>query len=562
MRRLSLVLRIAATCALLPVCVLAAERYDGFASPDNASAAHHAFSGKLRFDGAVAARLQVHADVFGILPDAASFRLPPLNAKLVAWDGLLLPEQRTPMANAASTWEFILLPGRTWREPGARFDRGALPFALFEKNANCLHYGVMAFDYDAERLRSPLLWQIAGETCAYLKFDASGTEQARYEPGPVAGADGIVADYRAERAARLPRVPLDTLPAHYAAAMPAAFAHESEVPRADLTAFGFVIDGTHFAGPCVTRAGPYPYCDELPLPSYSLAKSLVAGLGLMRAEQASSGIRQALISDFVPECQGTAWRGVTFEHALDMATGNYEDSAYEADEHGLFDSAFFTAADHATKIRVACNRFPRRAAPGERWVYHTTDTYVLGTALANWLQKQHGPSADLYEWLVAEPLWKPLQLSPLTGVTRRTADDRHQPFTGWGLALLADDVARVASFLAGSDGRIADRQVLDSPMLAAALQRRADDRGLSTGVPGLRYNNGFWAYDAGPSLGCREPAWVPVMSGYGGIIVALFPNDTVYYYFSDGGTHRWLKAAAASHRLRPFCNTDTAGTTE
>jgi hypothetical protein len=44
------------------------------------------------------------------------------------------------------------------------------------------------------------------------------------------------------------------------------------------------------------------------------------------------------------------------------------------------------------------------------------------------------------------------------------------------------------------------------------------------------------------------------MSGYGGIVVAMFPNGMTYYYFSDGGVFRWAIAAAAADRMRNFCS--------
>jgi hypothetical protein len=43
------------------------------------------------------------------------------------------------------------------------------------------------------------------------------------------------------------------------------------------------------------------------------------------------------------------------------------------------------------------------------------------------------------------------------------------------------------------------------------------------------------------------------MSGYGGITVAMFPNDTVYYYFSDGYVHRWASAAVETHKISKLC---------
>ena len=70
----------------------------------------------------------------------------------------------------------------------------------------------------------------------------------------------------------------------------------------------------------------------------------------------------------------------------------------------------------------------------------------------------------------------------------------------------------------------------------------------------IRYNNGFRSFDVSSYIGCGEPVWVVVQSGFGGIIVAVMPNDTAYYYFSDGDVIRYLAAVRESHRIRPMCN--------
>jgi hypothetical protein len=90
-------------------------------------------------------------------------------------------------------------------------------------------------------------------------------------------------------------------------------------------------------------------------------------------------------------------------------------------------------------------------------------------------------------------------------------------------------------------------------MLDAALQRVPEDRGFQWLDPKFRYQHGYYAQDVGSDVGCAEPVWVPYMAGYGGIIVALFPNDTLYYYFSDGNSFNWRRAAIAADRIRRFC---------
>ena len=68
-----------------------------------------------------------------------------------------------------------------------------------------------------------------------------------------------------------------------------------------------------------------------------------------------------------------------------------------------------------------------------------------------------------------------------------------------------------------------------------------------------RNTNGFRTYDVTEELGCENPTWLTTMSGFGGINIVLMPNDTAYYYFSDGNVHRYLHAVRESHRIRPMC---------
>jgi hypothetical protein len=122
-----------------------------------------------------------------------------------------------------------------------------------------------------------------------------------------------------------------------------------------------------------------------------------------------------------------------------------------------------------------------------------------------------------------------------------------------GLTLLRDDLAKLARFIGQMDGRIGVVDPLYRPLFDAVKQRIPDDAGLVAELDTIRYNNGFRSFDVSSYLGCENPAWVVVLSGFGGIIVAIMPNDTAYYYVSDGGDFRYLTAVRESHRIRPLC---------
>ena len=142
---------------------------------------------------------------------------------------------------------------------------------------------------------------------------------------------------------------------------------------------------------CPTRSGKYPYCDQMRLPSYSVAKSAFAGVAMMRLGALEGpGLYQALITDHVPEqTMGEDWSGVTFDHAIDMATGHFADPYYLRDEDTDVERRFLNAESDQDKIRFAFEAFPKKAAPGTTWVYHTNDTFIVTQAMQNVVATRH-----------------------------------------------------------------------------------------------------------------------------------------------------------------------------
>ncbi|MEO1311031.1 MAG: serine hydrolase, partial [Pseudomonadota bacterium] len=427
------------------------------------------------------------------------------------------------------------------------------PFALQERNANCTHNGLLTFVIDRRGRPSNAVYQIGSETCAYFQYDMWGAASVDYTPGEIVEAEAIKAAYGRETSGRMPTKPIAALRDDHPGLDAAAFANPADVSPAALTAFGVVVDGVHYRGGCETRYGPYPFCAEIALPSYSVSKSVFAGLGLMRLEKLYPGVKNALIADHVPQCPERGWRDVTFENALDMATGRYRSTEREADENAAVQDGFFIVETHAEKIARACGMYPRKSAPGKTWVYHTTDHYVLGSAMQSFLREKAGGDADIHRDLIVEPIWHTLPLSPVAERTRRTRDDVGQPYVGWGLTFLPDDYAKLADFVNAGGGRVGGGSQVDAGMLAAAMQRAPDDAGLSAGGPAFRYNNGFWAWNAAGTAGCDGALWTPFMSGFGGVSVVLMRNGVSYYYVSDGGEYAWARAVAASARYREMC---------
>jgi Beta-lactamase len=534
--------------------------FSAYAPDAGATSATHLFEGvlTLRFDGALPHHM--------LLADPVFIGRHDLD-KALTWTGdfsysfvqegdALVPVRRGAIPGRHGWWEVILEPGRVWSEPGDHgLARAAIPFSLQEKNANCTHNGVLMFLFGADGAVSRTAMQVSGETCQYLHLDLWALLATHYRPAVPSGRAAALAAYRAELAARLPRRTLTQLHVDHpeldigALAIGAAGAS---------TLHGLVVGGVNYTSDCETRAGPYPYCDELDLPSYSVAKSVFAATALMRLQMLQPRASAQLIEAHVPQCRGPAWSGVTFLQTLDMATGNYGSAAFEADEDAAGTAGLFLPLDHASKIHYSCTVYPHRATPGTQWSYHSSDTYILGSALAHYWRTLPGHKRDdLYRDLLHAQIYAPLQLSATTTVTRRTYDAVAQPFTGWGLTFKPGDIARLGQFYGVDHGAVGGHALLDPALLDQALQRDAHSRGLPVaGFPDLRYQHGFWARNLRPLLGCEHDTWVPFMSGFGGISVVLFPNGVVYYNFADDGqlgSFDWASAAREVRKLGDYC---------
>jgi len=507
-----------------------------------------AFEGKITFDGGRIEGFEALKDSYGYGRGKAG-SMPSFTVDFISSGFDLIPVQRGLILSEHPQWDIILEPGKVWRESGETgFSRAAIPFALQEKNANCTHNGVMTFLYDEKAITSQVAVQISSETCLYFKFDLWGYSSAIYSPASVADSAGVIEAYGREKAARLPVKPIHSLAQDYPGVNPDNFGSAAEVNPDDMTVYGLLVDGTHYVGGCETRYGPYPYCDVLDLPSYSTAKSLFAGLALMRMEKLYPGVGQEKIADYIPACKKSGnWSDVTFQNALNMTTGNYTTDKYMADEGGQKMIRFFDAVSHKDKIKAACGAFKRKSTPGKKWVYHTSDTYILGAAMQNYLAGK----GDLYDDILKNPLWVELGLSPTLNTTRRTPDTRAQPFAGYGLTYHRDDLVRLAAFLNVDNGLAAT--FFDKVEFDKAMQRSGAAQGMAAYGKAVKYQNGFWASNFQKILGCKSPIWIPFMSGFGGITVALLPNEMIYYYFSDNDDFAWEKGLMEAEKIKNFC---------
>lgn len=531
-----------------------------YAPPADALPPTRQFEGRLTLSGQPRTRtLVADSDYLDASQIRASRSFPADFDYTFVQDGdTLLPVRLGYLATTHPYWNFVLEPGRVWDEPGDHgYSRAALPFALVQKGMNCTHNGVLSFVFRSDGEISRVAMQVSSETCRYLHLDMWGLLQATYVPAAVTGREAVIAAYRKHLDARLPVRPIAQLATDYPGMNPAALELGDAHAR---TVYGFVANGIHYVSDCPTRHGEYPFCDVLDIPSYSIAKTVVAALAAMRMEQLYPGTMQQQVADHAPgpACRGADWADVRFGNLLDMSTGHDDSASYMVDEDAAKVWGFFSTPGAAGKTHFSCAAYPRKTDPGARWVYHTSDTYLLGTVLNHYLRAQPGRAGqDIFRDVLVKDIYAPLALSATAQSSLRTDDAAAQPLFGYGLELHRDDFARLATFIDNQHGEIDGVQLLDPDMLRAATQRDPQARGLPVAsLAHFRYQHGFWARNVQPLLGCAHPTWVPFMSGYGGLSVVLFPNGSIYYNVADDGklaSFDWAKVTAEARKLGDFC---------
>jgi len=523
------------------------------AMPDDAAPPEHVFEGRLELIGEeTVGDIQVLKGDPNVDPEAP--HLPEFDFEFVQSAGYLVPVQRGLIITEHPNWNYFIEPGRVWQENGdAGYSRASFPFALVWKGSNAIFNGVMTFLFNDAGV-SKVWYQITQETSISFSADFWGLLDAAYHAGPVADSDRIRAAFAQELADRFPTKPIEQLAEDYPGVAPSRFGRG--VTRRHMTWYGFVINGVNYVGGCQTRYGEYPYCEYMRAPSYSTAKSAFVSVALMRlAQKYDPAVPGFLIKDYVPEAAGSPgdWSAVTFDHVLDMATGNYRSAGFMVDEEHWDTDPFWNEEYYAEKIAAAFN-WPHSADPGTQWVYRTFDTFIVTRAMQNYLQTLEGPDADIFQFVVDE-VYRPLKMGPGVFSTLRTKDDnwQGQPYGGYGLWWIPDDLAKITTFLNVDGGVIDDEQLLHPDLLADALQRDPDDRGVDRGR-NAKYNDAFWADRYTQASGFDCEFWVPQMLGYSGIVVALFPNGTAYYYASDNREFVWLAALRESNRIVPHCS--------
>ena len=498
------------------------------------------FSGILKVDQpAVGIGYNVIIDSRKIYQDNHK-NIPKFEIEISSLDGKVYPKNTKIIETNHLFWNIQFGIGSSKLETSSSNTLITLPFSLIHKSANCIHNGIGVFSISNENQISNIIFEIASETCAYYKFDYVGLYSANFQ------FINTVPNLSNNSGKNI--ISIENLYNRYNLTNK-SFLNSDYIDPSNVTIYGLIDSNNHYVSSCMTRLGNYPFCDQILLPSYSLAKSIAGTFSLSLLESQYGSISNLYVSDLVPECYGRKWKNVTLNNLSDMSTGQYFNSTHDFDESSVASSeVIFMFEEHKDKIKKACSAFPKKTKPGTRFVYHTSDTYILGVALNNYLQSNSNRKDYFNDVLI--PFLESNNLSQTSQSVLATNDNIKQSYTGWGMFFLRSDLDRLSTII----HNIKNNSSTQLTYLYDALNPNDNNSLLAIPSVNIYYNNGFWSRKFDKDIfNCSEDVWIPFMSGFGGITFAFFPNGMSYYYFSDGYEFAWESAIFSSHSIKPFC---------
>jgi CubicO group peptidase (beta-lactamase class C family) len=499
-----------------------------FARPRDATAAP-ALKGTLHLKGAT----------MGLISDADNRRIsnpvggkdttffPNVDLAFFTDRGHLVPVTQNVIRNGVlagtkSYWDVIVQPGRTWTQPGDHgWHRASFPFALVNSIEGETHNGVAMFAYRGRQV-SAVRFQIVQMTAPYdvpEYFSAWGASPASFTPG-VAHLAKLRKQHRKAEAAQLPVRPLSALRKSAAPAAVKAFNSYSDVVGAAV-----VVHGVLYRDNCPTSAGPFPYCDSARWGVWSVTKSAMLNVAMMRlAQKYGRKIVRAPISRFLPAARTPGWKDVTFGDLANMASGH---GPAKHPHCYLCDYVRWYLAPSERQKTVEALDYRRFAKPGTVYNYRDQDAYLLGVAEEALLRKKAGKDASILAMLRKE-VYRPIGVysAPTNTTVEPGANGpraQGHMMGAYGFYPTFDDLAKIAA-LYENHGRAKGRQILDRSLTTRLLSR---PHPAPAALPGSKNGSHWYLTDwhiqrVRSSDGCTR--FVPQMDGWGGNTVTALPG--------------------------------------
>ncbi|MGY3228769.1 CubicO group peptidase (beta-lactamase class C family) [Luteibacter sp. HA06] len=220
--------------------------------------------------------------------------------------------------------------------------------------------------------------------------------------------------------------------------------------------------------------------------SFSVAKSFTSTLVGAALRDGSIHSLDDKVTRYIPELAAGAYRDVTVRELLTMTSGVRWNEDYvdpKSDVAMMYEGRRQPGEPLLVTYMAA---LPREFAPGERWIYKTGETDLIGILVA----RATGKTLAAY---LSEKVWKPYGMASDALWLKDEVDGTEAG--GSGISATLADYARLGQFLL--DGGSANgKAVLADGWITDATQKHAD-----IGVPGRGYGYQWWTYDDGAFAG-------------------------------------------------------------
>ncbi len=215
--------------------------------------------------------------------------------------------------------------------------------------------------------------------------------------------------------------------------------------------------------------------------SFSVAKSLTSTLVGAAIRDGYIKSIDDKVTDYIPEMKGSAYDDVSIRQLLTMTSGVKWNEDYE-DPRSDVASFLEHKADPGVDATVSYMRkLPREAPAGEKWVYKTGETNLIGVLVSKATKKT---VADY----LSEKIWAPFGMEQ--DATWLLGSTGHE-ISGCCIQAATRDMARFGLFMLGG-GLIDGKPILPDGWIAEATTRQAD-----IGAPGFGYGYQWWTLDDG-----------------------------------------------------------------
>lgn len=215
--------------------------------------------------------------------------------------------------------------------------------------------------------------------------------------------------------------------------------------------------------------------------SFSVAKSLTSTMvGAAIKDGAIESIDDP-VSKYIKGLEGSAYEDVSVQQLLTMTSGAAWNEDYEDPGSDVAKFNTHQAEDGLDATVSYMRKLPRAAPAGEKWVYNTGETNLIGVLVSEATGK------PLAEYL-SEKVWAPYGMqqdaSWLLGSTGAE-------ISGCCIQAATRDMARFGQFI--MDGAVIDGEsIVPDGWIAAATTKQAD-----IGAPDAGYGYQWWTYDEG-----------------------------------------------------------------